>query len=175
MAKRVTQKKGQKAEGGKLYIAYGSNLNLPQMEKRCPTATVAGVSEIKGYELLFRGVATVEPKKDRSVPVLLWKIEPWDEMALDRYEGWPHLYRKEMMDVELEGKTVSAMVYVMNDGKPLSMPSDFYYKVIEEGYQTAGFDTDVLERALDRTEELMDQEEAQWHQQRMGDMGGFRL
>ena len=115
------------------------------MEKRCPTATVAGTSEIKGYELLFRGVATVEPKEGGSVPVLLWNIEPWDELALDRYEGWPHLYRKEMMDVELEGETVSAMVYVMNDGRSLAMPSDVYYEVIEDGYKTAGFDIGVLE------------------------------
>lgn len=156
-------------------MAYGSNLNLPQMEKRCPTATVAGTSEIKGYELLFRGVATVEPKEGGSVPVLLWNIEPWDELALDRYEGWPHLYRKEMMDVELEGETVSAMVYVMNDGRSLAMPSDFYYEVIEDGYKTAGFDIGVLEQALDRTEELISQEEAQWQQQHMGDLGGFRL
>ena len=39
----------------KYYIAYGSNLNLPQMAFRCPTAKVVGVSEIKDYELLFRG------------------------------------------------------------------------------------------------------------------------
>ena len=61
-----------------LYIAYGSNLNLPQMALRCPTAEVVGKSELKDYELLFRGgrrgaVATVEPKEGSSVPVLLWK------------------------------------------------------------------------------------------------------
>lgn len=38
-----------------LYIAYGSNLNLPQMALRCPTAEVVGKSELKDYELLFRG------------------------------------------------------------------------------------------------------------------------
>lgn len=38
-----------------LYIAYGSNLNLPQMAKRCPTAEVVGASRLKNYELLFRG------------------------------------------------------------------------------------------------------------------------
>ena len=38
----------------KLYIAYGSNLNLPQMANRCPTAEVVGTSEVKGYELLFK-------------------------------------------------------------------------------------------------------------------------
>ena len=38
-----------------LYIAYGSNLNLPQMAFRCPTAEVVGKSELKDYGLLFRG------------------------------------------------------------------------------------------------------------------------
>ena len=39
----------------KYYLAYGSNLNVSQMERRCPAARVAGVAEIKGYELLFKG------------------------------------------------------------------------------------------------------------------------
>lgn len=165
----------KKTEQERLYIAYGSNLNLPQMEVRCPTAIVKGPGEIKGYELLFRGVATVEPKEGGSVPVLLWNISPRDEAALDRYEGWPHLYRKERMDVEMEGKTVSAMVYVMNDVRSFSMPSEHYYSVIEEGYKTAGFDTAVLEQALGRTLEKMDQEEAQWKQLSMRDAPGFHL
>ncbi len=58
----------------KLYIAYGSNLNLSQMKHRCPTARVIGTSELKDYELVFRGsghnaVATVEPCKGSTVPV----------------------------------------------------------------------------------------------------------
>lgn len=171
MARKTVKKTEQKC----LYIAYGSNLNLPQMERRCQTATVAGKSEIKGYELLFRGVATVEPKEGGSVPVLLWNIEPRDEAALDRYEGWPHLYRKEMMEVELEGEMVSAMVYVMNNGRYLGMPSQYYYDVIKEGYITAGFDTDVLEKALDRTEELLEQKRSQCRQQTLEIMDGPQM
>lgn len=145
-------------EKERFYIAYGSNLNLPQMAHRCPGATVAGTSEVRDYELLFRGVATIEPREDASVPVLLWKISPENEKALDRYEGWPHLYRKEMLEVELEGRDVSAMVYVMNDGRQAAMPSEYYYNVIAEGYRTAGMDEAVLEQALGRTKEVMDQE-----------------
>ena len=53
-------------EKRKKYIAYGSNLNLEQMARRCPTAKVIGAGEIRDHELLFRGyresaVATVEP------------------------------------------------------------------------------------------------------------------
>lgn len=171
MARRTEKKAAQ----DRLYIAYGSNLNLPQMELRCPTATIVGASEIKNYELLFRGVATVEPKEGASVPVLLWKIEPLDERALDRYEGWPYLYRKEMVDVELQGKPVSAMVYLMNDVRSYDLPSDYYYRVIEEGYKTAGFDTAVLEQALERTEECMEQETTRCHQQHFQDIDGFHL
>jgi AIG2-like family. len=111
-----------------LYIAYGSNLNLQQMAFRCPTAKVIGASKIKDYELLFRGgrrgsVATVEPLKGSHVPVLLWELKEKDLQALDRYEGYPHFYRKEILDVELNGKTISAMVYIMNDGHPFGAPS----------------------------------------------------
>jgi gamma-glutamylcyclotransferase (GGCT)/AIG2-like uncharacterized protein YtfP len=145
-------------KGYTLYIAYGSNLNLAQMANRCPTARVAGATEMKDYRLLFRGahagaVATVEPFKGGSVPVLAWEITPADEAALDRYEGFPFLYRKEKVKVRLDGKTVTAMVYIMNGEmpagcyRPLGQPSAYYYTTILEGYKEAGFDIDILRKA----------------------------
>ena len=164
----------------KLYIAYGSNLNLPQMAFRCPTATVAGKSELKDYELLFRGgrrgaVATVEPKAGSSVPVLLWEIHGMDEASLDRYEGYPHFYEKQMMDVELDGKTVAAMVYVMTPGHEFGIPSDYYANVIWEGYESAGFDTQFLEDAINHAHELVRQQPGQesGRQQTLFGMGGW--
>jgi len=137
----------------KLYLAYGSNLNLEQMAHRCPTAKVVGKAEIKNMQLLFRGphdgaVATIEPRKGSAVPVLVWEITPEDEAALDRYEGFPFLYRKEKFKVRLDGKQVSAMAYVMNEGRPLGTPSCHYYSIILEGYMSAGFDTEILKKAV---------------------------
>jgi len=136
----------------KLYVAYGSNLNIKQMANRCPTARVVGTSTLKDWRLLFRGahagaVATVEPFKGGSVPVLVWELTSADEAALDRYEGWPFLYRKETVKVKLGGKNVKAMVYVMNEGRPLGQPSCYYYTTILEGYKDAGFDLDILRQA----------------------------
>lgn len=159
-----------------LYIAYGSNLNLPQMAFRCPTAKVVGASEIKDYELLFRGgrkssVATVEPLKGSSVPVLLWKLKERDLQALDRYEGYPSLYRKEILPVELKGKTIPAMVYIMNDGHPFGSPSDYYLNTIMEGYQSADFDTEFLEQAVEKSIQLAkDQQEREPDQGTLFDM-----
>lgn len=139
-----------------LYIAYGSNLNLPQMAYRCPTARVVGVSKIRDYELLFRGarqnaVATVEPLKGSRVPVLFWTLGERDLRALDHYEGYPHFYRKEILVVELKGRTVPAMVYIMNEGHPFGAPSDHYLNIILKGYKSAGFDTEILERAVEKS------------------------
>lgn len=162
-----------------LYIAYGSNLNLPQMAFRCPTAEVAGVSELKDYELLFRGgrkgaVATVEPKEGSSVPVLLWKIRQKDEESLDIYEGYPRFYDKQIMDVELDGRTVSAMVYIMTPGHEFGVPSDYYADVIRQGYESAGFDTEVLDNAIDHAFELArEQNQNQYSQQSLFGMGGW--
>ena len=162
----------------KLYIAYGSNLNLPQMAYRCPTAEVVGKSELKDSELLFRGarkgaVATVEQKEGSSVPVLLWRIRDMDEAALDRYEGYPFLYDKQMMDVELDGNTVSAMVYVMTPGHEFGVPSDFYVDTILEGYETAGFDPQILEDAIDHAHELVKEQKMQTGPRSLFGMGGW--
>lgn len=162
----------------KIYIAYGSNLNLPQMAQRCPTAKVLGATEIKDYELLFRGsrtgsYATVEPCQGKSVPVLLWAVGKKDELALDRYEGYPTFYEKESMSVVMDGQSVDAFVYVMTAGHRLGMPSQQYVDTIAEGYKTAGFNVTVLENAITETAQRM-AEEPEPEQQSMLGFGGMK-
>ena len=138
----------------KIYLAYGSNLNVGQMGKRCPSAKVLGAGELKNYEILFRGannnaVATIEPKEGANVPVVLWEITKSDEKSLDRYEGWPFMYRKEKVNVELDGKLVETMAYIMNEkGKMLGKPSSTYYNTIMEGYSTHGFNPEVIDSGV---------------------------
>lgn len=138
----------------KLYIAYGSNLNRKQMAKRCPSAKVIGVTIIKDYELVFRGransaVATIEPKEGSSVPVAIWSIKKADEKNLDVYEGFPWLYTKENFTLEIDGKTISAMAYVMTPGKEYGKPSQTYFDTISCGYTDFGFSLSDLHRSAD--------------------------
>lgn len=144
----------------RLYIAYGSNLNLKQMEHRCPTAEVVGATMLHNWRLKFRGgnhsaVATIERSRGSKVPVLIWRIQPQDEAALDRYEGWPHLYRKKTLRVTVNGKRVYAMVYIMNAARhPYGTPSLYYLDIIREGYESAGFDKGILEDAVNNSKEV---------------------
>jgi hypothetical protein len=133
----------------RLYAAYGSNLNLEQMALRCPTAKVVGMSVIHNWRLLFRGapgsaVATVERFRGSQAPIMVWELQLADEAALDHYEGYPHLYRKETVRIRLNGKLVSAMIYIMNEGYPLGQPNEYYFNLIQDGYNSAGFDSSIL-------------------------------
>ena len=81
------------------YIAYGSNLNVQQMQMRCPYAAVLGTAELDGWELLFKGsktgsYLTIEEREGGKVPVTVWAVTETDEAALDRYEGFPSFYYK---------------------------------------------------------------------------------
>lgn len=130
----------------RIYIAYGSNLNLEQMAMRCPTAEIIGTGMIQNYELQFNRVATIVPKQGAEVPGLLWSLEPNDEKSLDRYEGYPNFYRKEMFELDFNDGKREGMIYIMNGGI-IQVPSDLYYNTILQGYKDNGFNTSYLENA----------------------------
>lgn len=144
---------------GQLYFAYGSNINLGQMEQRCPAAKPIGPVVLDGYELRFRGngggygVATIAPKKGGHVAGLLWELTPACERALDYYEGYPHLYGKEPVTVrDRGGQPFTVMAYVMRERywEP-AMPSSSYYIGIQEGYRENGLPVAWLEQAREQT------------------------
>lgn len=137
----------------RLYVAYGSNLNIEQMKYRCPTARLYGIGVIEDYELQFKGYptgayCTIEPKEGSSVPVAVWEIQPKDEIALDRYEGYPSHYFKQDVPVKMDQGEVNAMVYIMNLKMDFGLPSSHYYRVVHEGYNDCGLNTDILLKAV---------------------------
>lgn len=144
----------------KLYFAYGSNMNLDQMEFRCPDAKAVGNVQLKDYRLAFcgrpsgGGVATILPETGSMVDGVLWKITPSCEGSLDRYEGYPHLYGKETISVQdTQGKIWKAAVYTMN--APYkdcpAVPSDFYLRGIIEGCGQNGVPSKPVMDAVKRT------------------------
>lgn len=140
----------------KLYIAYGSNLNLTQMASRCPTAKLYGTGIVNGYELQFKGLpngafATIGENENASVPVAVWELQIYDERRLDMYEGYPNHYYKKDIPVTVNGEELTAMVYIMNQKQDFGIPSDYYYEAVRQGYEDCGLDVSVLEEALENS------------------------
>ena len=121
----------------KIYFAYGANTNKQAMARRCPKAKPIGAGHIVNYKLKFNNVADIVKVEDHihDVPCVIWEITPDCEEALDRFEGFPSLYRK----IDVEGyigcqynTDYKGFAYKMNYSG-FHTPSPYYVKGIRDG------------------------------------------
>ena len=130
-----------------LYFAYGSNLNLFQMKRRCKDSVFIKKYELKGYRLNFRSkyrAADIEQSKNSLVPGALFEISKSDEKKLDVYEDFPILYKKYYFNYY--NKRV--MTYLMINKTPFRYPTVRYLNVIKRGYKDCKLDKKYLKKAL---------------------------
>ena len=134
----------------KLYFAYGSNLDLAQMQRRCPGAAAVGTATLAGHRLVFTGhsrswngaVASVIPDPTASVPGVLYACSEQDIATLDRAEGHPGVYRRSTVTVRTaDGRELEALIYIKPVGAGAQdTPSADYLGLIRQAYQRLGFD-----------------------------------
>ena len=132
-----------------LYFAYGSNLNLFQMKRRCKDSVFLKKYELKGYKLNFRSkyrAADIEKSKKSIVPGALFEISKSDEKKLDVYEDFPILYKK--LYFTYYNKTV--MTYIMVKKTEFRYPTERYLNVVKQGYKDCKLNFNYLTRALNK-------------------------
>ena len=130
-----------------LYFAYGSNLNLFQMKRRCKDSIFLKKINLKDFRLTFRSkyrAADIEPKKNSIVQGGLFNISKSDEKKLDVYEDYPSLYRK--FYFTYYGKKV--MTYTMVNKTSFRFPTERYLNVVKRGYKDCGLDSKYLTQGL---------------------------
>ena len=146
-----------KPVGPRYYFAYGSNLSVAGMTKRCPDAKKIKALQLRGCKLVFRGVADVEITNNENdwVEGGLWRISTYDEGRLDSYEGVSlrdpkdGLYRKLTFPIgNTRDDTVwDCLIYKMNR-TGIMPPSEHYFNIIKQGYEDFGLDLSKLNEAL---------------------------
>ena len=144
----------------RIYIAYGSNMDMEQMKFRCSDAQLLGTGLLEGWRLMFKGsltgaYATIEREKGCTVPILLWRISAADEERLDRYEGFPSFYYKRTIRAVRTGENgekvgrTQGMAYIMHEERKLGAPSMHYLEILAKAYEKFGFDGEILGGAYD--------------------------
>lgn len=126
----------------KLYFAYGSNLNVAQMKRRCPRAIPLRRWKLGNARLLFRGVADCVLDEGSACYGGMWLITPECERALDAYEGFRRdepecgMYRKIHMPLPgpMHDGHTALMYYAMNS-EGIMPPSGGYLDSIIQGYR----------------------------------------
>ena len=144
----------------KIYIAYGSNMDLEQMRYRCPNAKIKGTGILENWRLMFKGsltgsYATIEEEAGQNVPVVYFTITKTDEDNLDYYEGYPIFYYKREVQIKTNKGYIEGMVYIMDESRQYGLPSDRYYGVLSEAYKKFGFNDNILSEAIKYSAERM--------------------
>ena len=166
-----------------LYFGYGSNLWRQQMHRRCPNSTYLGIARLKDFRWIinergYANVVEIEPMtKLRRNAVDLGTLEPWkwigqyesqvwglvyalqpsDEQRLDRNEGVPVAYTKEMLGCDFwaasehrvdgssepakvkwsKSKKKDLLVYINRDAVTPSKPKEEYVYRMNMGIKDA--------------------------------------
>ena len=130
------------------YFAYGSNLDLDQMNHRCPTSSLQGAAWLPGYELGFThyssgwngGVADIVEKEGKEVWGLVFEITEADLESLDVCEGYPDVYTRFQVAVHTDANTLQGVwVYSVVDKKDIIAPSQHYLNIIRSAAKQFAF------------------------------------
>ena len=127
------------------YFAYGSNLDLPQMKRRCPSSKLISKGTLPGYRLTFNrfssgwggGVADVIQDQDSKVWGLVFEISDSDLERLDRYEGYhkdqTSMYErwKAVIDTP-NGQISDVWVYTVVEKQKFIQPTLEYLQIIKD-------------------------------------------
>lgn len=122
-----------------LYFAYGSNLCVQQMARRCPDAVSPRLATLPDHDWLIneRGVATIEPFSGSQVHGVIWDVSDRDLAILDSAEGVPVRYRRDRMTVDTDGGPLQVWVYIDHRVEP-GAPRPGYLERIIDGAQQHG-------------------------------------
>jgi len=124
-----------------LHFAYGSNMSVALMRRRCPHARLEGRACLPGYRFVIMGsgFASVVRAPGSCVHGLLWRVTPRDVAALNAYENLDGgLYRAVTMGVVSHRRRRAALVYVGCD-RLHGRPRPGYLDIVTRAAQEARF------------------------------------
>ena len=115
-----------------LYFAYGLNMDIAGMAKRCPGSKPLGLARLPRHRFIVTsdGYASVIRDPREAVHGVLWDCALGDIRALDKFEDIASgLYVKINQPVIVEGGAKRALVYVGRSGT-LGKPRPGYMETV---------------------------------------------
>ncbi len=132
-----------------IYFAYGSNMNRAQMRARCPESQVLGHGFVRDHVLVFAqwstsrasSVASILRSPGDRILGRVYSLSDADVKRLDRYEGYPHQYKKKSVKVEMvrPNHRMNAMTYFIPRPFEESPPATAYFNIIAGAYAELGY------------------------------------
>jgi len=116
-----------------LYFAYGSNMDVEAMARRCSRAKALGLARLARHRLavMREGWLTATRDPNSDVHGVLWDVAFADMRALDQYEQLASgLYAKAIQPVIGEHGAKQTLVYFGANAGPGVAPADYIAGVL---------------------------------------------
>ncbi len=116
-----------------LYFAYGANMDVEAMARRCPRSRPIGLARLERHRLAImrEGWLTTVRAPRAMVHGVLWELALADVPALDRFEGLSRgLYAKVVQPVVAPGGARRAIVYFGANAGPGAVNPDYMAAVL---------------------------------------------
>lgn len=102
------------------YFAYGSNMDMNRLSGRGISPMTRHKGVLNGWKLKFNkkasagdwSFANIEKSEEDSVEGLVFTIKESDLKLLDKFEGAPRHYRREILIVETYSEDVKCITYI---------------------------------------------------------------
>lgn len=102
------------------YFAYGSNMDMSRLSTRGVNPITRNKGTLKNWKLKFNkkasagdwGFANIVPSEGDSVEGLVFMIKESDLKLLDKFEGAPRHYRREILTVETHSEDIKCITYI---------------------------------------------------------------
>jgi cation transport regulator ChaC len=136
------------------YFAYGSNMSLPRLRGRVPSAEKIGIYTLAEHALQFHKVskdgsgkcdAQFTESPDDFVIGALYEVSDNEKVALDKAEGLGNGYQEKMIQVsDVQGKIIEAVTYYATNTDSSLQPYSWYMCHVIYGAKETGVPASYL-------------------------------
>ncbi|MBD64818.1 MAG: 5-oxoprolinase [Halobacteriovoraceae bacterium] len=144
-------------EKNNLVFGFGSNMDLAQIKKRCPSAKIIARGKVQDHEVRYTryspirkgGVADMSYAPGKYVLGLIVSINEQDLKVLDKIECSDNGYQRIEIDIEDDnGKTYHCYAYDVIDKEPDIAPTKVYEWLVYSGAYYLNAPSKYLEHIL---------------------------
>jgi gamma-glutamylcyclotransferase (GGCT)/AIG2-like uncharacterized protein YtfP len=102
------------------YFAYGSNMDMSRLSNRGVNPETRHKGTLKNWKLKFNkkasagdwSFANIEQSEGDIVEGLVFTIKESDLKLLDKFEGAPKHYRREILEIETDREAIKCITYI---------------------------------------------------------------
>jgi hypothetical protein len=123
------------------YFAYGSNLNWPQMQRRCPSARYVCTASLPDYRFAIArhsrlrncGTANIYVQAGSTVWGVVYDVSDSDMAAMDAYEDGYSRLQVTVMTSGTHAAPLNVVAYIAPRESGVPLPNAEYKRLMLEG------------------------------------------